>query len=425
MPGPDTPQTIDATAAELRVDRERLQADIEALANIGRREDHGIHRIALSESWFSACDWLVEQARDAGLHVEVDEALNVCIRLGDPQAPAVITGSHIDSVPGGGHLDGALGVLAGLEALRRMKELDAPLHHPLEVIAFTDEEGRFGGMLGSQAISGQLTPESILGARDLDGIAFVDAMKERGLDALRVLRACREPQSVRAFVELHIEQGPVLDTAGVELGIVEGINGLFKWDCRFKGQANHAGTTPMTMRADAFQGLAEFAGEIDRVLEEDGDESSRATIGRVELGPGAANVVPNLASFSLDVRSLDPDVLAELALGLRKAASAIARRRGLMFEYEVLSEIDPVRCDRGILEAIEGAAASLGAPTMRLPSGAAHDAQMMADLGPVGMIFVPSKDGRSHTPAEWTQWRAIGLGADALLRTLHALANEP
>lgn len=426
MPGPDTPQPPPAQApgAELCVDRERLQADIEALASIGRREDHGIHRLALTDAWFTACDWLATRARDAGLEVRIDEALNVCIRLGDPSAPAVITGSHIDSVPGGGHLDGALGVLAGLEALRRLKETGAALKHPVELIAFTDEEGRFGGMLGSQAISGQLTPESILGARDLDGIAFVDVMKERGLDALHLLRASRKPQDVRAFVELHIEQGPVLDMAGIELGIVEGINGLFKWDCHFKGQANHAGTTPMTMRADAFQGLAEFAGEIDRVLEEDGDDSSRATIGRVTLGPGAANVVPAVASFSLDVRSLDPDVLTELALGLRKAASAIARRRGLMFEYEVLSEIDPVRCDKGILAAIEAAAESLGAPTMRLPSGAAHDAQMMADLGPVGMIFVPSKDGRSHTPAEWTQWQAIGLGADALLRTLHSLANQ-
>jgi N-carbamoyl-L-amino-acid hydrolase len=230
---------------------------------------------------------------------------------------------------------------------------------------------------------------------------------------------------MKAFVELHIEQGPVLHRAGVHVGVVEGINGLFKWDCRFRGQANHAGTTPMTMRNDAFQGLAELAGEIDRVLEEDGDETSRATIGRVVLGPGAANVVPNVASFTLDVRALDPDVLTELALGLRKAASAIARRRGLMFEYEVLSEIDPVRCESEIMDTIERSARSLGVDALRLPSGAAHDAQMIADLAPVGMIFVPSKDGRSHTPAEWTPWESIEVGANCLLRTLHALATTP
>jgi N-carbamoyl-L-amino-acid hydrolase len=177
------------------------------------------------------------------------------------------------------------------------------------------------------------------------------------------------------------------------------------------------------MRRDAFQGLAEFAGEIDRILEENGGDASVATIGRVALRPGAANVVPARVEFTLEVRDIDPDVLAELGNGFRKAISAIARRRGLMFEYEVLSEIDPVSCDRAILAAIEAAAASLGAPTKRLPSGAAHDAQMMAELAPIGMIFVPSKDGRSHSPAEWTSWESIEIGANCLLRTLYALAT--
>ena len=414
----------DVFPESLHVDIKRLQADVDELAEIGRRDDHGIHRMAFSDDWFAAHEWLQRRVEHAGLSVHVDEALNVAARYGDPEHGAILTGSHIDSVPGGGHLDGALGVLAGLEAVRRLKELDLPLRHPVEVVAFTDEEGRFGGMLGSQAISGQLTPESILGARDLEGTTLVEAMKTRDLDALHVLRVARSPQSVRAFVELHIEQGPILDRAGLHVGVVEGINGLFKWECRLIGQANHAGTTPMQMRNDAFQGLAEFAGELDRVLEEDGDETSRATIGRVDLNPGAANVVPGAVVFSLDVRALDPDVLTELALGLRKTASAIARRRGLMFEYEILSEIDPVRCSAHIVETIEASAEALGADSMRLPSGAAHDAQMMADLSPVGMIFVPSKDGRSHTPAEWTSWESIEIGANCLLHTLYALATE-
>jgi N-carbamoyl-L-amino-acid hydrolase len=335
----------------------------------------------------------------------------------------VLTGSHIDSVPGGGQLDGALGVVAGLEALRRLHESGANLARPVELVAFTDEEGRFGGMLGSQAMSGQLTPEAVLGARDLSGVTLVDAMKPLDLDALHVLRAARSPSAVRSFVELHIEQGPVLDRAGIHVGVVEGIVGLFKWECRLLGAANHAGTTPMNMRRDAFQGLAEFAGEIDRILEENGGEASVATIGRVALRPGAANVVPARVEFTLEVRDIDPDVLAELGIGFRRAISAIARRRGLMFEYEVLSEIDPVSCDRSILAAVEAAAASLGAQTKRLPSGAAHDAQMMAELAPIGMIFVPSKDGRSHSPAEWTSWESIEIGANCLLRTLYALAT--
>jgi N-carbamoyl-L-amino-acid hydrolase len=215
----------------------------------------------------------------------------------------------------------------------------------------------------------------------------------------------------------------VLDRAGLHLGVVEGIVGLFKWDARLIGVANHAGTTPMGMRNDAFQGLAEVAGEIDRILEENGSESSVATIGRVSLSPGAANVVPSQVEFTLEVRDLDPDVLADLALGFRKAISAIARRRGLMFEYEVLSEIDPVRCDAKVMRAIEEAGKSLDVEYQRLPSGAAHDAQTMADLGPVGMLFVPSKDGRSHSAAEWTPWESIEIGANCLLRTLYALAK--
>ena len=391
---------------------------------IGRLEDHGIHRVAFSDAFMQAHTWLKDRAETAGLTVDIDEALNLSARVGDPNADGVVaTGSHLDSVPGGGHLDGALGVVAGLEALRRIKETGVRLARPVELLAFTDEEGRFGGMLGSQAISGQLTPDAILGARDLAGMTLVDAMSALDLDAMHILRAARSPAAVGSFVELHIEQGPVLERAGVHVGVVEGIVGLFKWDCRILGAANHAGTTPMDMRNDAFQGLAEFAGEIDRILEENGSESSVATIGRVELKPGAANVVPARVDFSLEVRDLDPDILNELAIGFRRALSAIARRRGLMFEFEVLSEIDPVSCDRGIVEAVEAAAKSLGEESKRLPSGAAHDAQMIADLAPVGMIFVPSKDGRSHSPAEWTPWESIEVGANCLLRTLYALAT--
>lgn len=409
---------------EPTIDFARLQQDIESLSRIGRREDHGIDRPAFSPAFLEAQAWLERRIEDAGLRLHKDEALNVIGRLPGPEGVAsVMTGSHLDSVPGGGHLDGALGVVAGLEALRRLKELGVTLARPLELVAFTDEEGRFGGMLGSQAMAGHLTPQAIVGARDLAGVTLLETMEGLGLDAQLMLRAARSPRTVHAFVELHIEQGPVLDREGLHLGAVEGIVGLFKWNVRLLGQANHAGTTPMGMRQDAFQGLAEFAGEIDRVLEEHGGESSVATIGRVEILPGAANVVPAEVDFTLEVRDIDPDVLAELGLGFRRAMSAIARRRQLMFEFEVLSEIDPVRCDARVLQAVEDAARSLEVPSRRMPSGAAHDAQSMADLAPVGMIFVPSKDGRSHSPAEWTSWESIEIGANCLLRTLHRLAS--
>lgn len=406
----------------LRCNLERLRADLDELSAIGREPDHGIHRMAFTPADMRARAWLRERLGEAGIEHAMDGAGNVSGRLPGPAPGTVMTGSHLDSVPGAGHLDGALGVVCGLEALRTLKEAGAECRHPLELVAFSDEEGRFGGLLGSQALCGQLTPEDIFAAEDLDGVKLTDAMASHGMDAREALTARREPGSVKAFVELHIEQGPVLDRQGIPLGVVDAITGLFKWNVRLIGAANHAGTTPMDMRSDAFQGLAEFAGQLERVLEEHGSPRSRATVGRVELYPGAPNVVPGQAEFSLDVRDTDPQVLPELADALRRALSAIARRRDLMFEFEILSEIAPVRCDDVVVSAIDRAVAELEVPALHLPSGAAHDTQIMASIAPAGMIFLPSKDGRSHSPAEWTAWQDIETGTNALIHTLRQLA---
>jgi beta-ureidopropionase / N-carbamoyl-L-amino-acid hydrolase len=408
----------------LIINFERLQTDIETLARIGRREDHGLYRMAFSEGDKAGRKWLQERIREAELELYIDGAANIHARFNwDGQRPSIMTGSHIDTVPGAGHLDGALGVLVGLECVRRFKELNLPLRYAVEAVAFTDEEGRFGGLLGSQAICGQLTPEAIHNARDLDGITLSEVMLAEGLNPLDILRAQRKSETLLAFIELHIEQGPVLDREGISIGMVEGIVGLFKWDIKLKGVANHAGTTPMEMRQDAFQGLAEFAGEIPRLLEENGSARSVATIGRVEIFPGAANVVPGSVNFSLDVRDTDAGTLQDLASAFRRTLSAIARRRGLMFEFEVLSEIEPIKCDLGIMETIRSAARQFGIEPLPMPSGAAHDTQIMATLTRAGMIFVSSQGGRSHSPAEWTPWEDIETGANVALNTLYQLAH--
>jgi N-carbamoyl-L-amino-acid hydrolase len=408
----------------LSVDFHRLQSDLEELAAIGRREDHGLYRVAFSDEDMQARAWLESKIREAGLELYVDGAANIHARLGPVgEKASVVTGSHLDTVPGAGHLDGALGVVAGLECLRRLKEESTKLKLPLELISFTDEEGRFGGMPGSQAIAGKLTPETILSARDLAGVSLVDAMNARGYDALLSLRARRKPESIHAFVELHIEQGPVLDRRGVNIGAVDGIVGLFKWHASFVGAANHAGTTPMDMRCDAFSGLVEVASAIPRILEENGGGRSVATIGRVGLHPGAANVVPGRAEFTLEVRDVDSGVLSDLSGAFRRSMSAIARRRELMFEFEVLSQLEPVACDAAIVSTVEEVAQELGQSHIRMPSGAAHDTQQIASVARAGMIFVPSKDGRSHSPAEWTPWENIEAGANVLLGTLKRLAS--
>ncbi|MBA3731112.1 MAG: Zn-dependent hydrolase, partial [Gammaproteobacteria bacterium] len=291
---------------QARIDFERLRHDVETLAAIGRHADLGLYRMAFSEGDWAARAWLEARIKAAGLDLHIDGAANIHARYEwDGERPGVMTGSHLDTVPGGGHLDGALGVLAGLECLRSIKEQKLTVSYPLEAVAFTDEEGRFGGMLGSQALCGRLTPESIHAARDLDGVTLDAAMRERGLDASQMLRANRRPNSVHAFVELHIEQGPVLDRQGISVGVVEAITGLFRWNVTLSGRADHAGTTPMDLRRDALQGLAEFSGEIPRILEENGGQRSTATIGRVECFPGAANVVPGKVEFSFECRDTD------------------------------------------------------------------------------------------------------------------------
>ncbi|MEO0454222.1 MAG: Zn-dependent hydrolase [Verrucomicrobiota bacterium] len=404
---------------DLRVPLDRLKDNIEILGRHGYQpSDHGIYRMAFTEADVKSRKWLMDQMSEIGMAVCQDGAGNVIGHWPpDNREPAVIIGSHTDTVPCGGKLDGSLGVMTGLECARTLIEAEVRTEHPIEIISFSDEEGRFGGMLGSQAFTGQLTPDLILNAVDLNGIKLPDAMKHQGFDPLGALDARREPDTIQAYLELHIEQGPVLDHLKKSVGIVDEITGLFRWSARLVGTANHAGTTPMEMRQDAFLGLAEFANELPRILEENGSERSRATIGNVSLNPGAANTVPGAAEFSLDVRDTDPDRLEELFNSFRKALSAIARRRKLHFEFEEVSRIEPVHCDPEVVKALRAQADRMNISHELMPSGAAHDAQLVAGMAPVGLIFVPSQDGKSHSPAEWTPWHDIETGANLILQT--------
>lgn len=408
----------------LNINRQRLQDDIETLAQIGRNEDYGIYRMAFSEGDMLGRQWLQQKISEAGLDFYQDGAANLYARYQwDGERPSVMMGSHLDTVPAAGHLDGALGVLVALECLRCIKEQSLDIDYPLEAIAFSDEEGRFGGMLGSQALAGMLTPEKIVNAVDLNGVSLIDAMQQVGLNAMDALHAKRNPDSIHAFLELHIEQGPMLDKMGISVGNVDAIAGLFKWDVSLIGAANHAGTTPMDMRKDAFLGLSEFTTQLQRILDENGSPRSVATIGRVEIRPGAANVIPGKVEFSLEARDTSPDVLLDLANAFRKSLSAIARKHDLMFEFRVLSEITPVKSDNGIVQTIENVSKSLKIPFLQMASGAAHDTQIIATITRAGMIFVPSKDGRSHSIAEWTDMDDIEKGANVALNTIYRIAR--
>jgi len=410
----------------LRTDHERLMRTFDQLRGIGAQEDGSIDRRAFSEADMAARRWLVDEAKQRGLEARLDPAANVIVRSpdADPNVAPVLTGSHLDSVPSGGTFDGALGVVIGLECLSTLQDRALLETNPVELAAFSDEEGRFGGMFGSRAIAGRLTPDDIAKASDLDGITLIDAMAEHGLSAVGALDARRAPGAFRAFLEVHIEQGPLLEGSRERIGVVHEVAGLFKWSVTLRGQADHAGTTPMDMRRDAFHGLAEFSCRIPEILGDHGSNTSTATIGRVDLHPGAANSVPGQATFTLEARDTDPAVLEELRKAFRRQLSRLARARNLMFEFDELERIEPTRCDPAVIEAINHATDALELDALTMHSGAVHDAEMIAGIAPVGMIFTPSVGGRSHSVAEWTHRKDIELAADVAVNALRELATE-
>ncbi|WP_182871298.1 Zn-dependent hydrolase [Stieleria mannarensis] len=411
---------------DLSVKLDRIKNDIHELAQIGRcDDDRGIYRMAFTDADMEGKRWLENRIRQAGFEPRTDGAVNVSAELsGATDDPRILVGSHIDTVPCAGPLDGTLGVIVGLECLRCLRENGIVPRRTVELIAFSDEEGRFGGMFGSQSVCGQLNPDALATLSDLDGVLLADELRRHGVEPLGALDAARDPERIAGYLELHIEQGPVLDRGQKSVGIVDEITGLFTWSVTLKGEANHAGTTPMEMRHDAFMGLADFAHAIPRILDENGTARSRATIGKAQILPGAANTVPGIVEFSLDVRDTSAEILADLGNAFRKALSAIGRRRNLMFEFQQKSYLPPVAADAGIVSGLLQQAERLGLMHLQMHSGAAHDAQIMGSMVPVGMIFVPSKNGQSHSPAEWTSWTDIEAGANLMLHSVIDLANR-
>ena len=413
------------TTSAMRIDLDRLRDDIETLARIGRDPEGGISRPAFCPTHEEARAWLLGRLRDAGLAARVDPAGNVFGRLGTAEAaaPVIMTGSHIDTVPRGGPLDGALGVLAGLECLRTIAGAGAWPGPPLEVAAFTDEEGRFYGFFGSRAMTGSLDLTLAARLTDPTGLSLPEAMRGAGFDLARAPEARRDSRTIGAYVELHIEQGPWLWEAGIPIGIVEGIVGIRRRRLTFVGQPDHAGTTPMDRRRDAFFTAAEYATKSRELVVKGGAGRSVTTIGVVEVRPGVANIVPARTALLQEIRDPEPPVLDRLARRTLLAARRVATRRGLGLEVEELMRAEPVRMAPRVQDAIHAAAGGLGLGTKRMPSGAGHDAQILAGVTDAGMLFIPSEGGRSHRPDEWSDWTAIERGANVLLGTLLRLAG--
>ena len=401
----------------------RLKSRIEALSRFGRNPDgRGITRSCWSPAHEEARAWLLARMKEAGLATTVDPAGNTFGRLGGG-GPTVMTGSHIDTVPQGGPLDGALGVLAGLECLHAIREAGITTRRPLVVAAWSDEEGRYGSLFGSRAFTGKLDPKLVGGLRAADGERLVDAMARAGFDAQKAHKAACDPATLSAYVELHIEQGPNLEAERIPIGVVEGIVGIRRNRLIVVGEPDHAGPTPMARRKDAFLGAAEYALRAREHVVTKGSGRSVTNFGRIEIEPGVSNIVPARAVLLQEIRELDPKILARLDRECLALARAVARRRGLRVNVEPMSRTEPARCAPRVLAAVERAATALGLASKRMPSGAGHDAQNLASITDAGMLFIPSRGGRSHRPDEMSDWKAIERGANVLLHTLLDLAG--
>jgi allantoate deiminase len=394
-----------------------LIADLEDAARIGADAEGGVSRFAWTPELAQANEWFVRRLEELGLATEIDAAGNVFGRWEVGEGSAVLTGSHLDTVPCGGRFDGALGVVAALEAVRILKRERVEPRRPLWVVSFNDEEGaRFRtGMLGSRVFAGEIDED------DWRRRGVADAMAEAGFE-FDWLQDARGIDRVGAYVELHIEQGPVLEHAGVDVGIVTGIVGLLGFRVRLVGEANHAGTTPMEHRRDALVGTSRAVLALRD--EARGRDDMTANVGMCTVAPGGFNVIPGVAEFSVDVRSPTPEGYARVDRFVRDTLQRVASEEGLGLELAETHRLEPVPLDPALQDVLERAAEREGASHMRMPSGAGHDAMVLGRHIPAAMLFVPSRGGVSHNPDEYTAPEQCELGARVLARALAELLTR-
>ncbi|MFY9556717.1 MAG: Zn-dependent hydrolase, partial [Blastocatellia bacterium] len=403
------------TATRLRVNGARIVERLMSLSQYGKNPQGGVSRVAYSEADRQGREYVAGLMRDAVLEVSVDAAGNIVGRRagGDSTLKPLIMGSHIDSVPEGGNYDGDVGSLSAIEVAQTLAENKVTTRHPLEVMIFANEEG---GTIGSHAISGELT-EKQLNLITNSGKTIRDGIKFIGGDPAKLGSIRRKRGDLAAYLELHIEQGGILDTEKINIGVVEGIVGISQWEVKIEGFANHAGTTPMNQRRDAMLAAARFIDAVNRTV--NGVAGRQVgTVGKIQAFPGAYNVIPGKVVLGLELRDLDASKIQTLYQKIRDEAAQIAGVTGTTFDFTETNSIVPAPTDERIRKLIDDTARQLGMTTKWLPSGAGHDAQEIARLGPVGMIFVPSVAGISHSPREYSRPEDIANGANVLLHTL-------
>jgi beta-ureidopropionase / N-carbamoyl-L-amino-acid hydrolase len=403
-------------APGVRIDAARLEQSLERLSEYGRPPGgtfaDGVSRVAYSDADVGAREYAMELMRAAGLDPRIDAAGNVtALREGSEHSlKPILFGSHIDSVPGGGNFDGDLGSMAAIEVMHTLKDHKFITRHSLQIVIWQNEEG---GLVGSRAALG----DSLDLERLYNGIRLADGLRKIGGDPAKLEQARIAPGSFHCYLELHIEQGGSLDRAGIPIGVVEGIVSIDEYDVEIRGFANHAGTTPMPERRNALLAAAKLIEAVQQIVT--GEPGRQVgTVGRLVVYPNAPNVVPGLVKHSIELRDLSPEKIARMGQEIRRQAQQIAQETSTEISIRKLENDPAAMASPQIRSQIEKAAASLGLKSMRLPSGAGHDAQIMAKLGPMGMVFVPSVQGISHSPRELTRWSDCANGANVLLHTI-------
>jgi N-carbamoyl-L-amino-acid hydrolase len=404
----------------LHINPERLQSLLTELSRFGRDDDGGISRLAFSEADREARSWLLQQMKEAGLEAWMDQAANLHGRRpgSDDSLPAILFGSHIDSVPQGGNFDGGLGSIGALEVMLTLQDENIVTRHPMEMVVWSNEEGaRYGGgVFGARIATRGSRPGEL--DREEDGVSLAEWLRRYGLDPDRIDSARIDRDDYAAFIEIHVEQGPVLYRRGIQIGVVQGIVAIDRYGVTIEGAANHAGTTPMNERRDAMVAAARLIQAVrEEVMAKPGTQVGN--VGWLRASPGAANVVPGKVELTIELRALDREVLDDVIARIRARADAIATLDKVTFSFDGSGTSMPVPTGPWLQDVIEEVAQEAGFTTLRMPSGAGHDAQVLGRFGiPIGMIFVPSQEGISHSPKEWTEWEDCARGVEVLYRTI-------
>lgn len=408
-------------AADPRIDAKRMEGRIQALSQFGKNPEGGVSRVAFSDADIEGRNYIQTLMKDAGLQVRIDTAGNIIgKRAGsNPTLPPILFGSHIDSVPGGGNYDGDVGVIAAIECIEVLNESNKTTQHPLEMVVFSDEEG---GLVGSRSMIGELQ-ESAMEIKSHSGKTIREGIRAIGGDPDRIKEAQRTKGSIAAFLELHIEQGGILDKEKINIGVVEGIVGINWWDVTIEGFANHAGTTPMNQRKDALLTAAKLITAVNQVATSISGRQV-ATVGRIKAEPGAPNVIPGKVEMSLEIRDLSSEKIQMVYDKIQVEAKKIEQEAGTRIQFAALDTTAvPALSDERVRKIISDVAQELGLTYKLMPSGAGHDAQDIARIAPMGMIFVPSIGGISHSPKEFTRTEDMANGAAVLLHTILKIDN--